>query len=85
MGNAQVQSGAHCLDVSVAFAGRDESHDMQELISRYATKIPLPLMPDSTQVNALEIALKLIGGRPIINSANLEDGIEKFDKIKASS
>ena len=46
---------------------------MQELISRYATKIPLPLMPDSTQVNALEIALKLIGGRPIINSANLED------------
>lgn len=81
VGNAQVQSGAHCLDVSVAFAGRDESHDMQELISRYATKIPLPLMPDSTQVNALEIALKLIGGRPIINSANLEDGIEKFDKI----
>lgn len=83
VGNAQVRSGAHCLDVSVAFAGRDESHDMQELISHYATKIPLPLMPDSTQVNALEIALKLIGGRPIINSANLEDGVEKFDKVAA--
>lgn len=38
-------------------------------------------MPDSTQVNALEIALKHIGGRPIINSANLEDGIAKFDKV----
>ncbi|WP_297812741.1 homocysteine S-methyltransferase family protein [uncultured Helicobacter sp.] len=81
VGSAQVQSGAHCLDVSVAFAGREESRDMQELIARYATKIPLPLMPDSTQVGALEIALKLIGGRPIINSANLEEGVEKFDKV----
>ena len=81
VGSAQVRSGAHVLDVSVAFAGRDESKDMQELITLYATKIPLPLMPDSTQVNALEIALKLIGGRPIINSANLEDGITKFDKV----
>lgn len=81
VGSAQVRSGAHCLDVSVAFAGRDESRDMRELITRYATNIPLPLMPDSTQVSALEIALKLIGGRPIINSANLEDGIEKFDKV----
>lgn len=81
VGSEQVKKGAHVLDVSVAFAGRDESKDMQELISLYATKIPLPLMPDSTQVTALEIALKLIGGRCIINSANLEDGIEKFDKV----
>ncbi len=81
VGTEQVRSGAHCLDVSVAFAGRDESKDMQELISRYCTKIPLPLMPDSTQIKALETALKLIGGRCIINSANLEDGIEKFDTI----
>jgi len=38
-------------------------------------------MPDTTQVPALEVALKLIGGKPIINSVNLEDGIEKFDKV----
>lgn len=81
VGNAQVRSGAHCLDLSVAFAGRNEEKDMQALIPLYATKIALPLMPDSTQVNALEIALKHIGGRPIINSANLEDGIAKFDKV----
>ncbi|WP_416861769.1 homocysteine S-methyltransferase family protein [Helicobacter ganmani] len=81
VGSAQVRSGAHCLDVSVAFAGREEGKDMRELISRYATKIPLPLMPDSTQVNALETALKLIGGRAMINSANLEEGVEKFDKV----
>ena len=77
----QVRALAHGLDVSVGFAGRDESKDMQEVISRYAANLPLPLMPDSTQVNALETALKLIGGKAIINSVNLEDGIEKFDQI----
>ncbi|NWF67281.1 MAG: homocysteine S-methyltransferase family protein, partial [Campylobacterales bacterium] len=77
----QVKATAHVLDVSVAFAGRDEFRDMKEVIKLYSQKIPLPLMPDSTQLNALEVALKNIGGRAIINSANLEDGIEKFDKV----
>ncbi len=77
----QVRSGAHGIDVSVGFAGRDETEDMREVIKLYNEKIPIPLMPDSTQVPAIEIALKHIGGRPIINSANLEDGEEKFDKI----
>ncbi len=77
----QVRSGAHGIDVSVGFAGRDENQDMKEVISRYTGKISLPLMPDTTQVDALRVALKLIGGKPIINSVNLEDGIEKFDKV----
>ena len=77
----QVRSGAHGIDVSVGFAGRDESKDMKEVISRYTQKISLPLMVDTTQVDALYTALKLIGGKPIINSVNLEDGLEKFDKV----
>ena len=77
----QVRSGAHGIDVSVGFAGRDENRDMQEVISRYTQKISLPLMVDTTQLNALEVALKYIGGKPIINSVNLEDGIGKFDKV----
>ncbi|WP_029519865.1 methionine synthase [Persephonella sp. IF05-L8] len=77
----QVKAGAHALDVSVNFAGRDEIKDMKEVISRFNEKIPIPLMPDSTQPPALETALKLIGGRPILNSANLEDGEEKFNKV----
>ncbi|MFT7860582.1 MAG: methionine synthase [Sulfurimonas sp.] len=81
VGQQQVRAGAHLLDVSVGFAGRDETKDMQEVMSRYAQKISIPLMPDSTQVPALEIALKNIGGKPIINSVNLEDGIEKFDAV----
>ncbi len=77
----QVRSGAHGIDVSVGFAGRDESKDMREVISRYTQKISLPLMVDTTQVEALHTALKLIGGKPIINSVNLEDGLEKFDRV----
>ncbi len=79
----QVRSGGHVLDVSVAFAGRDERKDMKEVVSRYASKLTLPLMPDSTQIVALETALKYIGGRPIVNSVNLEDGLDKFDAVCA--
>ncbi len=81
VGQQQVRAGAHVLDVSVGFAGRDETKDMNKVMSLYAQKIALPLMPDSTQTAALEEALKLIGGKPIINSVNLEDGIEKFDTV----
>ncbi len=81
VGQEQVRAGAHVLDVSVGFAGRDETKDMHEVISLYAQKIALPLMPDSTQTKGLETALKLIGGKPILNSVNLEDGIEKFDAV----
>jgi 5-methyltetrahydrofolate--homocysteine methyltransferase len=81
VGQQQVKAGAHVCDVSVGFAGRDETKDMKEVISRYAQKISIPLMPDSTQIPALETALKLIGGKAIINSVNLEDGIERFDEI----
>ncbi|WP_345985704.1 methionine synthase [Sulfurimonas sp. HSL-1656] len=81
VGQQQVRAGAHVLDVSVGFAGRDETKDMNKVMGLYAQKIALPLMPDSTQTPALEEALKLIGGKPIINSVNLEDGIEKFDAV----
>ncbi len=83
VGQQQLRAGAHVLDVSVGFAGRDETKDMEHVIDLYSQKLSLPLMPDSTQIPALEAALKRIGGRPIINSVNLEDGIEKFDAVCA--
>ena len=77
----QVRSGAHGIDISVGFAGRDETRDMQIVGSLYASKITLPLMVDSTVPKIIEMGLKQIGGRPIINSVNLEDGEEQFDTI----
>lgn len=81
VGQAQVRDGAHCLDVNVEFAGRDGAVDMAAVMKLYNQKIPLPLMPDATRVNTMEEALKCIGGKPIINSVNLEDGEERLDAI----
>jgi 5-methyltetrahydrofolate--homocysteine methyltransferase len=81
VGQAQVRDGAHCLDVNVEFAGRDGALDMAAVMKLYNQKIPLPLMPDATRVNTMEEALKCIGGKPVINSVNLEDGEDRLDAI----
>jgi len=79
----QVRAGAHAIDVNVGFAGRDETKDMNAVMGMYNQKIALPLMPDSTSTKGLETALKNIGGKPILNSVNLEDGEPKFDEVCA--
>lgn len=74
----QFSEGAHILDVSVAYVGRNESQDLTELVKRYNTQVIAPLMIDSTNFDAIEAALQNYGGKAIINSTNLEDGEEKF-------
>ena len=81
MARREVAEGAHVLDVCTAFVGRDEVRDMHEVLYRFASQVTAPLMIDSTQVDVLEHAMTLVGGRSIINSINLEDGEEKFDRI----
>ncbi|MBA3709259.1 MAG: methionine synthase, partial [Planctomycetes bacterium] len=77
----QVAEGAHVLDVSVAWTGRDERRDMREVMKRFATAVNIPIMVDSTQVDVVEEALQHLGGRGIINSVNLEDGEGKLDQV----
>jgi 5-methyltetrahydrofolate--homocysteine methyltransferase len=74
MATEQVKEGAHVLDVCVDYVGRDGSADMEEIASRFATGANAPLMIDSTEPQVIETALQWIGGRPILNSVNLEDG-----------
>jgi 5-methyltetrahydrofolate--homocysteine methyltransferase len=74
MGKEAVKEGAHMVDVCAAYVGRDERRDMQEIISRFNTQVPLPIVIDSTEVPVIEEALQLIGGKTLINSINLEDG-----------
>lgn len=78
---AQIRDGAHVLDVNVEFAGRDGTKDMREVATLYNQKVSIPLMPDATRVGTIEEALKCIGGKPIINSVNLEDGEARLDEI----
>jgi 5-methyltetrahydrofolate--homocysteine methyltransferase len=74
MAKDQVKEGAHVLDVCVDYTGEDGSADMEEVASRFATQSSLPLMLDSTEPEVIETGLQWIGGRPILNSVNLEDG-----------
>ncbi len=73
--------GAHVLDLNVDYAGRDNARDMAEVVRRVVRQVNVPLMFDSTQPATVEAGLKHAGGKSIINSANFEDGEEKFDRI----
>ncbi len=77
----QVKQGSHVLDICTAYVGRDEVADMTGLLKRTVGEVTAPLMIDSTEVPVIEAALKLAGGKCIINSINLEDGEEKLDEI----
>lgn len=81
MGRAEASEGSHVLDICTAYVGRDEVRDMTEVVRRFSSQVTAPLMIDSTQLDVMEAALKLIGGRSILNSVNLEDGEEKFDAV----
>jgi 5-methyltetrahydrofolate--homocysteine methyltransferase len=81
MGKTQVKGGSHAIDVCTAFVGRPEVVDMDELVKRLATAVHAPLVIDSTELPVIEAALKRIGGKPIVNSINLEDGEDRLDKV----
>jgi 5-methyltetrahydrofolate--homocysteine methyltransferase len=47
---------------------------MTEIIRRFTASVNSPLVIDSTETPVIAAALKLHGGKPIINSINFEDG-----------
>lgn len=70
----QIRDGAHMLDLSVDYVGRNGVADMSELASRLATSSTLPIVIDSTEPPVLKAGLERLGGRSVINSVNYEDG-----------
>jgi len=84
VGTDQVKESAHLVDVCVDYVGRDGAADMAELAPRFATAVPLPLVLDSTEPPVLEAGLERLGGKCLLNSANLEDGEHpgsRFDRV----
>ncbi len=70
----QIRDGAHMLDLSVDYVGRDGVADMSQLASLLATASTLPIMLDSTEPPVLQAGLERLGGRSLVNSVNFEDG-----------
>jgi 5-methyltetrahydrofolate--homocysteine methyltransferase len=82
MARAQVDSGAHGLDVCAALTERsDEDYLMRRMVKRLANAVPVPLVIDSTEIKVIEAALQANPGRSLINSTHLESGPEKAGKI----
>ncbi|MBM7584034.1 5-methyltetrahydrofolate--homocysteine methyltransferase [Bacillus pakistanensis] len=78
---AQVKNGAQVIDICLADPDRDEVEDMNAFIQQVVNKVKVPLVIDSTDEEVIERALKFTQGKVIINSINLEDGEERFEKI----
>src|SRR5690606_10010215 len=84
MAKDQVKEGSAVLDVCVDYVGRDGTADMDEIAQRFATQSSVPLVLDSTEPPVLEAGLQWVGGRAVLNSANLEDGEgpgSRFDRV----
>ena len=82
LARAQVEDGAHCLDVCVATTERsDELAFMKKLVKRLSLEIEAPLVIDSTDPKVIEAAVEQIPGRPIVNSINLEGDGSRFSAL----
>jgi 5-methyltetrahydrofolate--homocysteine methyltransferase len=78
---AQVRRGAQVIDVCLQDPDRDETIDMRAFLDLVIKKVRVPLMIDTTDAKVLELALTYCQGKAIINSVNLEDGLERFDRV----
>jgi 5-methyltetrahydrofolate--homocysteine methyltransferase len=74
IGQEQVREGAHLVDLCVDYVGRDGVADMEKLAAAFATDVTAPVVLDSTEPEVMETGLERLGGRSLLNSANLEDG-----------
>jgi len=74
-------SGSHMLDLCCAIVGEDEKAYVSAVLEKIATRIPAPILVDSTEAEVIEEALKRIPGKAIINSINLEDGEKRTSKV----
>ncbi len=77
----QVRNGAHIADVCLQSSDRDEIRDIPFFYDQLIRKIKAPVMIDTTDPNAVELSLTYCQGKSIINSVNLEDGEEKFERL----
>src|SRR5437879_2886277 len=76
-----VNEGSHMMDLCCAIVGEDEKGYITAILEKIATRVPAPILVDSTEADVVEEALKRIPGRAIINSINLEDGEKRTSKV----
>ena len=71
-GIKQADKGVHILDVNVGLPEIDEAEMMKNTVYSLQTVTNLPLQIDSASPKALEKAMRIYNGKPLINSVNGE-------------
>jgi len=69
----QINAGADVLDVNVGFPGVDDVKLLPETVLAIRSRFDIPLCLDSPNPKAIEAALKVAGGKCLINSVNGEE------------
>lgn len=69
-GVTQQDHGAHVLDVNVGLPEIDEPSMMEEVVGELQSIIDLPLQIDTSNIEAMERAMRIYNGKPLINSVN---------------
>ncbi|USF29287.1 homocysteine S-methyltransferase family protein [Clostridium sp. MD294] len=69
-GFSQQQKGAHILDVNVGLPDIDETDMLVTVIKQLQSVIDLPLQIDTSNIVAMEKALRIYNGKAVINSVN---------------
>ncbi len=77
----QIRNGAHVVDVCLQSTDREELNDIPLFYEKLIRKIKAPIMIDTTDPRSIELSLTYCEGKSIINSINLEDGEEKFERV----
>ena len=76
-GIKQKENGAHILDVNVGLPEIDEPALLQECVEELQSVISLPLQVDTTDIVAMERALRIYNGKAMINSVNGKEEVMK--------
>ncbi len=66
----QQDKGAHILDVNVGLPDIDEVEMMKDVVRELQSVTSLPLQIDTVDVTAMEAAMRIYNGKPMINSVN---------------
>ncbi len=69
-GLAQVEAGAEILDVNVGINEIEEEKVLKEIVEKLQQVVSVPLQIDTASPLALEKALRIYNGKPLINSVN---------------
>ncbi len=69
-GISQRECGAHILDVNVGLPEIDEAEMLKKAVFELQSVTPVPLQLDSSNPSALEGAMRIYNGKPMINSVN---------------